>query len=142
ASFDRPRLRKALLVAVLALMSAAAAYAIVSSLVGSGGSSSAAASSSATASSSAAASSKPAWLGVDMQSFPGAAGVLVADVASGSPAAAAGLEPGDVITQVANRPVTSPADVDSVLAGMHAGDRLELQYARGPIVYTTEVALA
>jgi S1-C subfamily serine protease len=87
-------------------------------------------------------SSAPAWLGADTTNSPLGGGAMIADVVPGSPAEAAGLQPGDVITQVDNAPVASPDDVASALAGMHAGQRLQISYARGPLTYTTQVTLA
>ena len=153
---DRPRTRsprarrpaqarpgsRVVLVVLAVLVSAGIAYAAVSSLVGSdsGGSPPAAAS----------AAAGPAWLGVDMgtfasaggSSFPSIGGVVVTDVVPGGPAAAAGLEPGDLITQINNRQVGSPNDVDSTLAGMHPGQRVQIQYERGPFTDIAQVTLA
>ena len=127
----------AFLVTLLTLLSAGAAYAVVSLLVGSGGQSSAVS------------SAGPGWLGVDMSSItasggssPIGGGVVVANVVPGSPAAAAGLEPGDVITQIDNQPIATPADVESAIAGMRAGEQIEIQYDRGPAEYTTQATLA
>jgi S1-C subfamily serine protease len=88
------------------------------------------------------------WLGIDTVPFAGASfpgiggGVMIADVASGSPAAAAGLEPGDVITQVGSRQINSPGDVTAAIAGLHPGQQVQIQYQQGPIVYTTQATLA
>src|SRR5262249_27387047 len=90
----------------------------------------------------AAASAAPGWLGVDTTSFPLGGGAMVVDVAAGGPAEAAGLQPGDVITQIDSRPVATPADVASAIAGMHPGQQVEIGYTRGPITYTTQATLA
>jgi len=93
-------------------------------------------------------SQAPAWLGVDTAGSLGAGflspggGVLIDAVAPGSPAAAAGLEPGDVITQIGSRPVAAPSDIESAIAGMHAGEQVEIQYQRGPQAYKTLATLA
>ena len=52
--------------------------------------------------------------------FQVAAGVLVVDVPEDSPAADAGLAPGDVITAVSGRPVRSLRDLRSALSGAAA----------------------
>jgi serine protease Do len=44
-------------------------------------------------------------------------GLVVTDVAEGSAAAAAGLQPGDVITEVGGKPIHHKADLEAVLAG-------------------------
>jgi membrane-associated protease RseP (regulator of RpoE activity) len=84
----------------------------------------------------------PAWLGVDTIDLPTASGVTVVDVVPGSPADAAGLQPGDVITQIGGQAVQTPSDLQSALAGMRAGQRVEIQYQRGPSSYTTQATLA
>jgi S1-C subfamily serine protease len=123
--------------ALAVLLSAGAAYAAVSSLLNSGGGSSSG-TSNAPVTSSPARTTAPAWLGVDTMN---AGGAMVMDVIPASPADAAGLQPGDVITQIANRPVQVPSDLESALAGMHAGQQIEIQYERGPISSTTQATL-
>jgi serine protease Do len=49
-------------------------------------------------------------------------GVVVADVASGSPADAAGLRRGDVILEVDRRPVSDPAELRRALGALAPGD--------------------
>jgi PDZ domain len=131
------QLRVVLVAALVALLSAGGAYAAVSFLVGSGDQSSATA------------NGAPVWLGIDMGSLPfggggfqSGAGAVVSDVVPGGPAAGAGLEPGDVITQIGNQPVGTPSDVESAIAGMHTGQQVEIQYDRGPMTYTTQATLA
>jgi PDZ domain len=124
------RLRKVALIASLALLSAGGAYAVVSALVGS------------SAASPVSAGQTPGWLGVDTTSFPLASGALIVGVTPGSPAQTAGLEPGDVITQIDNEPVANPGAVDAALSGLHAGQRVEIGYDRVLIPYTTQVTLA
>ena len=130
-----------MLLTLAMLLSAGAAFAAVLLLFGSSGQSSATAGSRIS-------SQSPGWLGVDMATSLGAGflspngGVLIGDVVPGSPAATAGLQPGDVITQIGNRPVTAPSDVESTIAGMHAGEQVQIQYQRGPAQYTTLATLA
>ncbi len=144
---SRRRLRAALLVALVTVLGAGAGYAAVSMLTGSSGASSTFA------------SERPPWLGIEMASstfgansgltvggfsggFPVATGVFITEVVPGSPAAAAGLQPGDVLTQVSNRPVASPADVQAAIAGLRAGDSATLEYQLGAMTYTTRATLA
>ena len=54
------------------------------------------------------------------------AGVGVADVVSGGPAAAAGITAGQVITAVNNTPVRSTADLSQVLAGLNPGQAIPI----------------
>lgn len=53
-------------------------------------------------------------------------GALVANVADGSAAAAAGLKPGDVITQVNGQPVVRPGDLSSLIGLSAPGDKVTL----------------
>lgn len=58
----------------------------------------------------------------------GDSGAMVADVVSGSPAAAAGLEPGDLITAIGGRAVSSPATLGSAVAARKPGTRVSVSY--------------
>lgn len=125
--------------ALAMLLSAGVAFAAVS-LARSGGGSSPSSTNPSVASSPVR-TPTPAWLGVDTVSFPAANGAVVMDVVPGSPADVAGLQPGDVITQIGNQPVQTPTDIESALAGMHAGQQVEIQYDRGLISSTTRATL-
>jgi len=52
-----------------------------------------------------------------------AKGVVILNVDSASPAADKGLEPGDVILEVGQKPVTAPADVLAAFASARSGGR-------------------
>ncbi|HEX6133697.1 MAG TPA: trypsin-like peptidase domain-containing protein [Longimicrobiales bacterium] len=72
-----------------------------------------------------------AWVGVQVEQHdPNRWGrsnqIRVARVIPGSPAAAAGLRPGVIITRVNGRPVASPLDWDARLLDARVGDDLEL----------------
>jgi S1-C subfamily serine protease len=118
----------ALSVVLLTLLAAGAAYAVTSALVGGGSKSPAAA-----------ATSRP-WLGIDVSSTP-IGGVTVVGVTPGSPAAAAGLQPGDGIVEVGGQQVASPSDITSAIAGMRPGDHVLVVFQRGPATYTAHVVL-
>lgn len=117
--------RTAVLIAVAALVLAGAAYA-VTSLPQSG--------------SPAASATQPAWLGVQL--IPVRAGALVAAVVPGSPAQAAGLRTGDVITQIQGRPVVSPINVTNAIDVLSPGQTVQLQVQRGPGTFTANATLA
>jgi S1-C subfamily serine protease len=68
----------------------------------------------------------PAFLGVSLQD--GGAGVTVAGVVSGGPAAGAGLVAGDVILSVGGHSVTSAASLSSAMAGYAPGDRVSVRW--------------
>ncbi|HXZ85379.1 MAG TPA: Do family serine endopeptidase [Myxococcota bacterium] len=61
--------------------------------------------------------------------MPDAKGPVITDVEPGSPAANAGLEPGDLIVEVDRKPVGSAADVDKRIAS--AGDSVLFLIRRG-----------
>lgn len=140
AQLRRLRPRGPVLVALAMLLGAGVGYAAVSSLVSSGDGGSSRTGNQAVASSPARTTAR-AWLGVDTTSFPPADGVMVVGVVPGSPADVAGLQPGDVITQIGNRPVQAPTDLEAALADMHPGQQVEIHYAQGPISYTTRATL-
>ena len=126
---DPRRLRATLLVALLALLIAGGAYALASASGGPSGNGRAAATRSA------------AWLGIDMSSSP-LGGVMVVGVAPHSPAQAAGIKPGDVITQIDTEPIAAPSIVEAAIAGLRPGDQVEIQLQRGSTTYTTRATLA
>ena len=84
-----------------------------------------------------------AFLGVTTRdAADGGQGALVAEVAPGSPAAAAGLRPGDLIVAVAGRPVTGAAELGGRVREHEPGDRVEVRYRRGGAERTAQVTLA
>ncbi len=82
-----------------------------------------------------------AWLGINVKTS-AQGGVMVVDVFPGSPAQAAGMEPGDVITRLNGKPVFAPSDVTSVIAAMHPGQQVKIQYQGSGVSYTSSVPLA
>jgi len=60
-----------------------------------------------------------------------AGGVLVSDVEPGSPAAVAGMERGDIITEAGGRPVSGRKDLESVLSALVPGRGVLLLIERG-----------
>ncbi|HYB26433.1 MAG TPA: PDZ domain-containing protein [Solirubrobacteraceae bacterium] len=133
----RPRRRYAgsrrgrivVLVGLLALVGAGTAYAVTSALTGSGGRNQAAA------------SGYQPWIGIDLYNSP-FGGPIVVSVAPGSPAQAAGMQPGDVISQVDGQPVATTSEFASAIAGKHPGDQVTIQLERGPATYVADVTLA
>jgi serine protease DegQ len=57
-------------------------------------------------------------------------GVLVAEVAAGSAAEQAGLQPGDVITRMANRKLSDAQDFHNAEGGLALGESLQVEYLR------------
>lgn len=125
-----PRQRRLALAAVAGiLLLAGAAYAVASSLGGSSGTTTAVASGSR------------AWLGIDVATSQ-LGGVMVVDVFPGSPAQAAGMEPGDVITRLNGKQIVTPSEVTSAIAAMRPGQRIEIQFEGSGVSYASSVALA
>ena len=59
-------------------------------------------------------------------------GVIVTDVQRGSPAAAGGLRPQDIITRINDTPVEMGGDLRRVLRGLKPGDEVQLTVVRPP----------
>jgi S1-C subfamily serine protease len=85
-----------------------------------------------------------AFLGVQVQSSAdGAAGAVIAAVVPGGPAAAAGLAAGDVITQIGDVTISSPADVGAFMLTQAPGSSVALAYVdQSGVAATTTVVLA
>jgi serine protease Do len=62
---------------------------------------------------------------------PGTKGALVAEIAPDSPAASAGLEPGDVVVELNRQPVSSPADYHRAVKGLKKGDTALVRVKHG-----------
>ena len=69
-------------------------------------------------------------------------GVVVAEVEEKSPAEAAGLKPGDLVTQIGTTRAERPLDVHRALVEMSAGDRVELAVQRGEQQLRLQLTLA
>ena len=69
-------------------------------------------------------------------------GILVADVASGGPAATAGLESGDVVVGLNGRPVATLAQFVADVTMRSAGRPVQLDLLRGPATLTVRVPVA
>jgi serine protease Do len=57
-------------------------------------------------------------------------GVVIAKVSQGAPAAKAGLQDGDVLTEVAGQPVSNPKALQRIVAGLPTGKEVELAVFR------------
>ncbi|HET6868218.1 MAG TPA: PDZ domain-containing protein [Solirubrobacteraceae bacterium] len=126
----RRQVRLALLATFVLLLGATAAYAVISD--------------SGTTNKSpqtVAASGGQPWLGLQLANA-GVRGALVTSVAHGSPAAAAGIRPGDLITQLDTEPIVAPAVFVSAISGLQPGDKVDIELQRGASHYSTQVVLA
>ncbi|HZF03284.1 MAG TPA: Do family serine endopeptidase [Patescibacteria group bacterium] len=70
-----------------------------------------------------------------------ARGALVAEIVSGSPAASAGLKPGDVIVAFQGEPIQNPHDLTRRVAGTPPGSKVTLRVARGSGETSVDVTL-
>jgi putative serine protease PepD len=71
------------------------------------------------------------FLGVGLADSPAGSGALITDVAPGSPADGAGLQPGDLVTQVDSTPVDSAASLARTLRSHRPGDKVTITWRRG-----------
>ncbi|HET9425523.1 MAG TPA: trypsin-like peptidase domain-containing protein [Gemmatimonadaceae bacterium] len=77
------------------------------------------------------------WVGVQLQQRSRnprdliSAGAVVAEVHPGSPAAAAGIRGGDVITQLGGRTINNPYDWDAALLDLRVGETASISLRRG-----------
>ena len=81
------------------------------------------------------------WFGVSIQDLKGnladyygakgQTGVLVAAVTPGDPAAKAGIQAQDIITEVNGKKMTSSRDLTTLVAGLGVGDTAEVKVLRG-----------
>jgi Do/DeqQ family serine protease len=58
-------------------------------------------------------------------------GAVISRVENNSPAARAGLEPGDIIVSVNDRSVKNSHDIRNIIGLMQIGDKVDIQYFRG-----------
>jgi putative serine protease PepD len=69
-------------------------------------------------------------------------GATIANVNAGSPAAKAGLQPGDVVTKVNSRLITDSVSLIAAIRSYDPGTTVTLTYTRGGSSKTTKVTLA
>jgi len=84
------------------------------------------------------------YLGLSTSAIPvdgGQPGLFVAGVTAGSPAQAAGLQAGDVVTAIDGEQVTHPDALDAVLVTRSPGSRVRLTYRRDGRSADAEVTL-
>ena len=72
----------------------------------------------------------------------GTHGALVAATQPDSPAAKAGVQPGDIVESVDSKPVTSPHDLASIVAAVHPGGTAQVAILRNGTDRTLSVAVA
>ena len=70
-------------------------------------------------------------------STPPNSGVVIGTVRPGGPAELAGLNPGDTLTAIDNRPVSDANSVAAAVKNLRGGDQAVLQVSRGSAIITT-----
>jgi serine protease Do/serine protease DegQ len=68
-------------------------------------------------------------------------GVLIAQIAQNSPAAAAGLQPGDLIIEIDGTPIHTVAELHKKIDFAHAGDKLAVKIVRDGKPVTIDVTI-
>ncbi len=68
-------------------------------------------------------------------------GAFVGAVAAGSPAQRAGLQAGDIVTEINLRPVNNAGDLEKSLAGLSTGGRVTIRFLRGQESLKAETVL-
>jgi putative serine protease PepD len=84
---------------------------------------------------------KHAYLGVSTTDSPGTTGAVIASVASGGPAAGAGLKAGDIVTGIDGKTIAGPGDVVAVIGGHKPGDQVKVTVRRGSSTVNATVTL-
>ena len=82
-----------------------------------------------------------AYLGVAIEDDSGSDGATLAEVRSGTPAAAAGLQQGDVVTELDGESVGSADELRRLVDARSPGDKVELTVERDGDTKTVEVTL-
>jgi putative serine protease PepD len=80
-------------------------------------------------------------LGVSAEDRADGEGVRVLSVKPGSPAEAAGIREGDVLTRLEDDKVSSVDELQMALRSMKAGDKIKLEYQRAGKAATTNITL-
>ena len=83
-----------------------------------------------------------AWLGVELSPPGGPSGASVSGVFPKSPAAQAGLRPGDLIVAVDDAAIARPSDLSKAVGGYRAGDQVVLTFERAGARETLGLVLA
>ena len=81
-------------------------------------------------------------LGISMEDVVGADGAKIAEVQPDSPAAAAGLKPGDVVLALNGHPVRGAAELRARLGIVPVGETVELKVQRGKEVHVLKARIA
>ncbi|MCA1963259.1 MAG: PDZ domain-containing protein [Prosthecobacter sp.] len=81
-------------------------------------------------------------MGIRMDEKTALGGVRITGIAEDSPAAAAALEPGDILTHIGQEPATDVRTVHEIIRRHQAGDLVTIAYLRGGSARTARIRLA
>jgi putative serine protease PepD len=81
-----------------------------------------------------------AFLGVRVASAEDG-GALIGEVSPGSPAEQAGLQEGDIVVRLGDRPITDANDLVSAVQAAEVGEALEIEFQRDGATQTASVTL-
>jgi len=93
------------------------------------------------------------WLGVEVQAITpqlaesfglgaDAKGVIIAGVLSDSPADQAGIKPGDIVTQINDKPITEPAELLNTVAQAAPGENIKIVGLRNGSAFDLQAKVA
>ena len=93
------------------------------------------------------------WLGVEVQGITpqlaesfglggDAKGVIIAGVLSDSPAAQAGIKPGDIVTRINDKPITEPAELLNTVAQAAPGENIKIVGLRNGSAFDLQAKVA
>jgi serine protease Do len=92
------------------------------------------------------------WLGVNLQTMdwltawlnnlPIISGALVTNVTSNSPAEAAGLKKGDIITKFQGKEIDTAQALQEAILDCYVGEKVEITFVRGTVTMTTHAVLS
>ena len=82
-----------------------------------------------------------AYLGVSIGTNTAGPGAVIGTVRAGGPAAAAGVESGDVVVAINGKPVTAASELTAAIAALQPGDKASLRVQRDGSTVTLTVTL-
>jgi len=82
------------------------------------------------------------WLTALFNNLPTIEGALVTEVAPGSPAEAAGLKKGDIITRFQDQEIDTPQALQEAILDCYIGEKVEITFVRGRVTSTTYAVLS
>ena len=82
------------------------------------------------------------WLTAWLNNLPTITGVLITNVTSDSPAEAAGLKKGDIITKFQGKEIDTAQALQEAILDCYIGEAVEITFVRGKVTRTTNAVLS